>query len=116
MQHRFAPTTFFITGSLLTWMGAFVFVYTLGALACARGFAHVRVLAMPILPLATTLAAVVAGAATVVLLIRGWRRYQAAGDEHSSFIGFVALATSVIVLIALLLLSLPPYLLARSCG
>jgi hypothetical protein len=44
MQHRFASTTFLITGGLLVWMADFVFVYVFVAVACARGFADIVIL------------------------------------------------------------------------
>jgi hypothetical protein len=115
MQHRFTRTTLFIVGGLLIWLTNFVFVYTFAAVACARGFADLRVLAMPIVPLATAIASLVAGVATVALLVRGRKHYAMAVDDHSRFIGFVTVATSIVALVALMLLLLPQYLLVRSC-
>src|SRR3990170_6969517 len=104
MQHRFAPTTFLITGGLLIWMTNFMFVYVFAAVACARGFAQLRLANLPIIPVVTTMAVLLAGAATIELLRQGVKRLRAAGgDEHTRFIGFVTLATSAIALVALIM-------------
>lgn len=108
MQHRFTSTTFLLTGALLVWMADFGFVYVFTAVACARDFAH-------LVPAVTTAASLGAGAVTLWLLRRGYRAHQAdAIDEHSRFIAFVTLATSIIALLALVMLLLPP-LLIRAC-
>lgn len=109
MQHRFTSTTFLLTGALLVWMADFGFVYVFTALACARDFAHLA-------PMVTTVASLFAGAVTVWLLHRGYREHRArAIDDHSRFIAFITLATSVIALVALLMLLLPPFLI-RACA
>jgi len=111
MQHRFTPTTLLITGGLLIWMTNFMFVYVFAAVACARGFAHLRLVSLPIIPVVTTVATLLAGAVTIGLVRQGVKRLGApAGDEHTRFIGFVTLATSGIALVALILLALPPLL------
>jgi len=111
MRHRFTPTTLLITGGLLIWMTNFLFAYVFAAVACARGFAQLRVANLPIIPVVTTIAALLAGAATIQLIRHGAQRLRAAaGDEHTRFIGFVTLATSAIALVALILLALPPLL------
>lgn len=108
-EHRFTPTTLFITGALLVWMADFMVVYVFAALACARGFADVRVLGAPIVPLVTTACTIAAAVVTVILLRRGLAQLQSAvATEHARFIGFVAFMTSVLGIIALVLLSLPP--------
>lgn len=108
MQRRFTSTTFLLTGALLVWLADFAFVYIFAAVACAKGFADV-------VPAVTTVASLCAGAVTAWLLHRGHRAQQAAtNDEHSRFIAFVTLATSVLALVALMLLFLPP-LLVRAC-
>jgi hypothetical protein len=110
-EHRFTPTTLFITGSLLVWMANFVVVYVIAALACARGFADMRLAGLPIVPVATTACSVAAAVVTFVLLRRGARELRdRAGSDHSRFLGFVALTTSVLALIALVLVALPALL------
>lgn len=109
MQHRFTSTTLLLTGALLVWLADFGFVYVFAAVACARNFAHLA-------PAVTTVASLIAGAVTLWLLGRGYRAHQASAiDEHGRFIAFVTLATSVIALVGLVMLILPP-LLIRACA
>jgi hypothetical protein len=108
MQHPFTRTTFLILGGLLVWIADFVFVYVFVAVACARGFADVSWFGVPIVTMMTLLASVIAGAATVLVVRRGYRlQRDMATDEQSRFISFVTLASSGIALIALVLLVLP---------
>jgi hypothetical protein len=108
MQHPFTRTTLLILGGLLVWIGDFTFVYVFAALACARGFADVSWLGVPIVTMMTLLASLLAGVATVLVVRRGYRlQREAASDEQSRFIGFVTLASGGIALIALVLLVLP---------
>lgn len=110
-EHRFTPTALFIVGSLLVWMANFVVVYVIGALACARGFADIQILGLPIVSVATAASSLVAAIVTVVLLRKGTIALRDRhASEQSRFIGFVALMTSVLALIALVLVALPPLL------
>jgi hypothetical protein len=107
MNRRFTSTTFLLTGALLVWMADFAFVYVFTAVACARNFAQ---LVTPV----TTAASLSAGAVTLWLLHRGYRAHQASAiDEHGRFIAFVTLATSIVALVALAMLILPPLLVAE---
>lgn len=111
MQHRFASTTFLITGGLLVWMADFVFVYVFVAVACARGFADIVILGWPLVPVVTGVASLAAAVTTFWLILRGYKEKQrAAADEHARFLGFVTFATSGIALVALALLALPPWM------
>jgi hypothetical protein len=113
--HRFTPTTLFVTGGLLIYLTNFVVVYVFAALACARGFSAVRFAHMPIVTLAAIASTLIAIVGTIFLLRKGWGAARnSAADEHSRFIGFVALATSALALIALVMLALPP-LLTSAC-
>ena len=115
MQRPFTSTIFLLAGGLLVWLADFAFVYVFAAVACARGFADSSIVGLPLVPAVATLASLGAGLVTVWLLRRGYRlHHDTALDEHDSFIGFVALATCVIALVALLMLILPP-LLIRAC-
>jgi hypothetical protein len=108
-QHTFLTTTFLIVGALLAWMGAFVLVYVFAALACAKQFAHIHILGVPIVPVVSSITCILTAALTVALLRRGLLLFRdQAADEHDRFIGFVALATSAIAIFALVLLALPP--------
>jgi uncharacterized membrane protein len=115
-EHPFTSTTLFIAGSLLIWLANFVVVYVLAALACARGFATVRLLGLPIVPVLTTVSSIAAAIVTLLLLRKGAAAlHDSAQTEHSRFIGFVALATSVLAMIGLVLLALPP-LVVSACA
>lgn len=108
MQHRFTTTAFLVVGGLLVWMADFVFVYVFAALACARGFADVSLLGLPIVPLATVLASLLAGAVTVAIVRRGYVLHRRGeSDEHTRFIGFVTWAGGGLALVALVLLVMP---------
>lgn len=115
-EHRFLSTTLFIAGSLLIWIADFTIVYVFAALACARGFADVRVLGLPTVPVVTILSSIVSAIATFVLFHKAALILRdTAASEHSRFIGFVALTTSVLAMIALVLLALPP-LIVSACA
>jgi hypothetical protein len=99
---------FLVAGGLLAWMADFVLVYVFAALACARGFADATLVGLPIVPLVTVLASLTAGTITILIGRRGYRmRHAAEVDEHTRFIGFVALAGGSLALVALLLLVMP---------
>ena len=106
-KRGFGATTLFLMGSLLTWLADFVFVYVFAAVACARGFAAHPIMGTDIVRFAATIATLAAATLTLVLLRKAVRSIGPTGiDEHSRFIGFVALATSIIVLVAICWLAL----------
>jgi hypothetical protein len=116
MEHRFTPTSMLLVGGLLVWMAAFTFLYVFAAVACAKGFADVQIVGLPMIPSVSIATSIIAAAANVKLVMYGWRsRKQRTLDAHSSFIGFVTLATSGLGLVALVLLVLPP-LLVQACA
>ncbi len=106
-ERGFGATTLFLMGSLLTWLADFVFVYVFAAVACARGFAAHQIMGTDIVRFAATIATLAAATITFMLLRKAAGRIAPSGiDEHSRFIGFVALATSIIVLVAICWLAL----------
>jgi hypothetical protein len=114
-QHTFFATTMLIAGALLAWMGAFTGVYVFAAVACAKQFADLQIIGVPIVPVFTTATCALTAILSVFLLRRGMKLLRAqAADEHERFIGFVALATSGIAIFALVLLALPP-LVTNAC-
>jgi hypothetical protein len=116
MQHRFTPTTLLITGGLLLWVAVFVFLYTFAAVACARRFAHIDIIGLPLIPSVSIAVCALGATINLYLVRRGWRDHrQTSLDEHSRFLGFVTLATSALGLVALLMLALPP-LLIEACN
>jgi hypothetical protein len=115
MQQRFARTTFFIMGALLIWLATFVCVYVFAALACARGFAHLQVGGLLIVPFVTITGTFLAAIANLSLLLVLRKLTRDESDEHAGFLRFVALASTVIVLVSLAWLALPAVL-ASSCN
>ncbi|HWK50400.1 MAG TPA: hypothetical protein VNR40_10965, partial [Steroidobacter sp.] len=88
MRRPFTRTAFLILGGLLVWMADFVIVYVFAAVACARGFADVSWLGVPIVVSMTLLISLIAGAVTVLIARRGYRlQTEVAADEQSRFIG-----------------------------
>jgi hypothetical protein len=116
-RHRFAATTLFIWSSLLIWMADFLFVYVLAALACARRFTHAQAFGIDIVPLAATTSTVLAALATAgVMWIAARRlRRETAADSDTQFIRSVTLGVSVLVLVALVWLALPPLITQARC-
>ena len=89
-------------------MADFALVYVFAAVACARGFADASVLGLPVVPLMTLLASLLAGMVTVLIARRGYQLHRAAEmDDHTRFIGFVTLAGGGLALVALVLLVMP---------
>ena len=110
VPHPFAKTTLVITGGLLIWLTTFVCVYVFAALACARGFAHLQVAGVRIVPLVTVIATLLAAGATVSLLLVCPRYTRGGSNEHAGFLRFVALASSAIALVGFVWLALPAVL------
>ena len=114
--HRFTPTVFSITGGLLIWFANFLLVYGFAAVACARGFADARLAGMRLVPLVILGVNLLAGAATVaLLLIARQRRGAEQLDAHERFLRFLVLASCGIALLALWLLAMPPLLISHPC-
>lgn len=114
-SRRFTPTSLFMTGGLLAWMTAFLIMYVLAAVACARRFTHVELLGWPIVPLMSVLVTLSASAVTALLLRAAYRRYRQTPAEHERFIQFVTLATNALLLVTLLWIGAPP-LLIQTCA
>jgi hypothetical protein len=121
VRERFAPIVLYLLGALLAWMGCFVGVYVLAALACARGFAAFALGGLPVVKLFSVVL-VLAAATLSAWIVR--RAHAALGREKAgdgaardarAFVPFVALGGGVLVLIALLWLALPPLLLSAQC-
>ena len=100
MEKRFVRSALFATGGLLIWAADFLFVYVFAALACERGFAHA-------VPWVSSVTAVVAAAACVVMLV--------AGLQAKSFIGRLAANVAGLALLAIAFIALPGVLLPRAC-
>ncbi|MFO7277145.1 MAG: hypothetical protein DIU56_008950 [Pseudomonadota bacterium] len=105
MTRPFTRTTIFMLAGLLIWAANLVFTYVFAALACARGFAGMRVLGAGIVPFAILAATLVSMVAVGVVLWAGWRGYGSArrhrGDETDRFIHYVAVAAAAFSLVAI---------------
>jgi hypothetical protein len=101
---RFTITTFLVTGGLLIWSLDFTFAYTFVALACARGFAHSRVLGLPLLPVTIAISSVVSLAGVVALTLLGLRtlRSERSAWVAAPFLERVAVVCSVLAGVAIL--------------
>jgi hypothetical protein len=108
---RFTSTTFLIWGGLLTWAAYFLFVYVFAAVACARHFANLSVVGLPIVSLVTGASTVIALGATIALTRFATRRLAAT----SAFARFLALALGALAVICILWVALPSLVLHRSC-
>lgn len=118
MQYRLAPVTFFIWGGLLIWAVDFLVVYVFAAIACARGFSHVKLYGLGIVPLVTTLVSFVAFLATAAILRVALRGLGTAATDTlhpEPFMNFVAFGLSALALVATVWLVLPPLLLGNAC-
>lgn len=97
------PLLFMLSG-LIVWFAHFSLIYAFTALACARGFAQVRVLGMGVVPLAIALATVLA---VIVLAAIPWRAYRAgvrngSAGELSLFLRYGATGLALLALVAVL--------------
>jgi len=111
MQHRFPRTTFLLTGGLLAWLAVFAFLYIFAAVACARRFAHIDIIGLPLISTVSLAVCLLGAAFNLYLLWRGWRELTRTSlDEHARFLGFITFATSALGLVALLMVALPPLL------
>jgi hypothetical protein len=117
MDRGFTGTTFSIWSGLLIWAADFLFVYVFAALACARGFADVRVFGIEVVPLTTVLLSGVALAATALVLVRIRKRALRIGsDPRARFVLFLVGALAVLGAIAIAWTTLPPLLLSTNCA
>lgn len=115
---RFTSTTVFICGGLLIWAADFLLLYVVAALACAKGFAHVRVAGLPFVAFFGTLVTLGAMAGTALIVRVAVRRLRAAGDSDRAlrFIYLLAGSLGRLALVAIFFNALPAWLLATDCG
>ncbi|HWL63045.1 MAG TPA: hypothetical protein VNQ32_09625 [Steroidobacteraceae bacterium] len=114
MRGRFSHITLLIMGPLLAWLACFAAAYALGALACARGFAEVRVAGLGITTVLTVLLVLATAAATVRKILAARRRMQDVGQQER-FGAFLAFSLGALVLMGLLLLWLPALVVRPVC-
>jgi hypothetical protein len=90
----FSRTTLRMFGGVIVWAAHFAFVYGFAALACARGFAELRLLGIGVTVWAIATASVLAAAAMVVLAAPALRA------RRRSFEGWVTASVSALALLA----------------
>ncbi len=115
LTERFPRTALFTAAGLLVWAADFLFLYVFAAVACARGYADLKVLGAGIVPLASFVATVFALAATGVIIAAGARRARKTGTGNGAFLGALAAIAALVALIAIVFAGLPGLML-RTCG
>jgi len=116
--HRFAPTVAFLCGGLLIWAANFLLIYTIAAVACAKGAAEWRMLGMPFNLFVTVVSTVAAFVATAVLIWRAANRLRCDPDpdEHARFLRSLGLTIAAFALLAVAFNALPSVLMLGDCG
>jgi hypothetical protein len=115
-RRTFTATTFMLWSALLAWAAYFLILYVGIALACARGFADVRLLGVRFVPGLTVGAFLIALAITVALVAAAWRRQHGAPSPTQRFVGFLASVLGLLALAAIAWTTLPPILLHTGCA
>jgi hypothetical protein len=116
MEYRFTSTTLLMMGGLLIWGADFLIVYTFAAVACARQFADLELAGLGIIPAVTVAISAIALVAAALIGRSALRRLQAHNPEQPRrFIDFLALAVSVLAIIAIAWSALPALLIEEAC-
>jgi hypothetical protein len=116
----FIRKSLFMMGGLLVWAAQFTTVYVFNALACARGFAGLRVFGMGVVPFVVGAVSLLAFGATVVLLLAAlWRRgpVRASREENPAddFLRYTTVAIAALSLVAIPWNALPAFI-VPPCG
>lgn len=115
MESRFTRTTFFIWGGLLIWAADFLFVYVFAALACARGFEHMRIAGVGVVQFMTLAASLAASIGAVLLMRRALSELRSGAPASTCrFHAFLSASLSGLALVAIAWSALPP-LLSPTC-
>jgi hypothetical protein len=115
MSRGFTQVTFLVMGTLLVWLACFTAIYVLGAVACARDFAQLRIAGLGIPGVVSTLL-VLAAAAFTAWRVQCALRQRQRGDQNAKFTQFLALSLGTLVLVGLGLLTLPALLVRPACA
>jgi hypothetical protein len=123
MRLGFTTLVLYMLGTLLAWMGCFVCVYVLAALACARDLDAYAPGGVPLVNVLTIATFVATAALTIAISWHAGKSLRSTStpppDEkrgvYARFVPFVALAGGVLALIALAWLALPLLLLPLGC-
>lgn len=116
----FIRRSLFMIGGLLVWAAHFGVVYVFNALACARGFVGTSVLGFGLVPfvvVATTILALAAAGAILLLAYRHTFATSASPDEKpvSDFLRYTTMAVAALSLVAIAWNGLPA-LIVPPCG
>ena len=103
-------------GGLLVWAAYFLVVYVVGAVACERDFTDVRIVGVGLVPFAGAAGLFAALAATAALARSAWRRARTDATHGGRFVGALAWTLSLLTLLALAWVALPPLLLRTGCA
>lgn len=117
--HRFTPTVLLLCGGLLVWAADFLLIYTISAVACAKGYAHFHIAGLPLVSFMsltiTAFACIASGVLIRIALVRMREGRRANASAH--FIRFLTLSVAGLGLFATLFNMIPPILLwFVSCG
>jgi hypothetical protein len=115
-RSRFTATTLLITGALLIWALQFASSYVLVAIACARGFAHARILGLRMLPSMLTVMTIVSLIAVTVLIAHARRRARLeCGPSVVPFASSMAVACAALAVVAIAMTGLVAVLTFAQC-
>lgn len=115
MARSFPHVALLITGSLLAWLACFAAIYVLGAIACARDFADLRLAGISFPAIASVLLLLLATGFTAWQVRRALRQRRR-GDQNSKFTEFLALSLGALALMGLGLLAMPVLLVRPACA
>jgi hypothetical protein len=116
---RFTPTALLLCGGLLVWAADFLLIYTVSAVACAKGYAHLQIAGLPLVSFTcltiTALACIASGVLIRIALVR--IREGRGANASAAFIRFMTLSVAGLGLLATLFNVIPAILLwSVSCG
>lgn len=115
MSGRFTRVTFLVIGPLLGWLACFTGIYVLGAIACARGLAQLRVAGVGFVGAVTAGLVLVAAALTAWRMASALRQYRSRAHGER-FTAFLTLSLGALALLALVLLAMPVLITRPACA
>ena len=115
-ERRFTLTALQLWGGLLVWAAYFLAVYVVAALACARGFAGVRVAGLDVVTFVSAAGLVVSVAVTAALVIVTRRRALAEPARGARFADRLGWTLGLLALLALAWTAVPHLLLRTGCA
>lgn len=92
---------------MLIWAAHFTTVYGFAGLACARGFASLRIYDVAVVPFTVAAATAVALPAALVVLAVAWRAGRRARDEASRFLWDTSRLLALLAIVGIAWAGLP---------